>query len=182
VRPEPPCGTYRPVGQSYGGQGLGSFPPAYPGHHDAGDRVATALMLFPGTAPLVGEAALVRLEPTPGHDANGVLTLAETSMGVDVIGEIAGLPPNSEPGFHVHEHGDCRVAEAESAGKPFNPDEEPHGDPRGDSRHLGDMLNLETDGRGVARVAHETVGATLTPDGPSSLRLRSIIVHADPDD
>jgi Cu-Zn family superoxide dismutase len=144
--------------------------------------VATALMLFPGTAPRVGEAALVRLEPTPGHDANGVLTLAETSMGVDVIGEIAGLPPNSEPGFHVHEHGDCRVEEAESAGEPFNPDEEPHGDPRGDSRHLGDMLNLETDGRGVARVAHEIVGATLTRDGPSSLRLRSIIVHADPDD
>jgi len=139
-------------------------------------------MLFPGTAPRVGEAALVRLEPTPAHDANGVLTLAGTSVGVEVISEVAGLPPNSELGFHVHEHGDCSSGDTESAGEHFNPDDEPHGDPRGDSHHRGDMLNLETDGRGVARVAHKIVGATLTPDGPSSLRLRSIIVHADPDD
>jgi superoxide dismutase, Cu-Zn family len=136
----------------------------------------------PDGRPRVGVAVLVRLEPTPGHHANGVLTLAETSVGVEIIGEVAGLSPRSEHGFHVHENGDCGGEGADNAGEHFDPNEEPHGDPRGGSHHLGDMLNLETDGHGVAPVAHEIVGATLTGDGPLSLLRRSIIVHADPDD
>lgn len=124
----------------------------------------------------------VALSPTVGHSASGMLMLNETDDGVKIEGRIIGLRPDVELGFHVHEIGDCSAPDASSAGEHFNPTNQPHGDPRGDAHHLGDMVNLDVDDNGEAQVDLTLEGLTLTGMAERSLRDRAIVVHAMRDD
>ncbi len=143
---------------------------------------ADAAPVGASAAPSV--TALVALAPTRGSKTSGTLTLMTEPQGVVTIsGQVGGLEPGSKHGFHVHEKGDCSAKDGSSAGGHFIPGgAEPHGDPRLDAHHLGDLMNIEADEKGTAQVRLRLMGVSLKDGGPADLKGKAIIVHADPDD
>lgn len=128
-----------------------------------------------------GPKAVAQLEPTKGSTATGTVTFEQRGGKVLVTGEVRGLKPNAEHGFHVHEKGDCSSGDGMSAGGHFNPKGAPHGQPGTAPHHSGDMPSLKADANGAATLAWEGDELTVT-DGPLSVIGRGVIVHRDPDD
>lgn len=120
------------------------------------------------------------LHPTAGNDVEGVVLFSNTEDGVRVGAQVSGLAPMSSHGFHLHEFGDCREADASSAGGHFNPDGMPHGGPNAERRHDGDLGNLVTNGAGVAQT--NVVDPELSFAGPDSILGRAVVIHAGADD
>jgi Cu-Zn family superoxide dismutase len=112
----------------------------------------------------------------------GTLQFTASSSGVTVAGELNGLTPNTEHGFHVHEIGDCTAPDAKSAGDHFNPSHAEHGGPTSPAKHLGDIPNIQSDAAGHVAVNATIAGATLRDGGPNDLVSRAVIVHAKRDD
>ena len=54
-----------------------------------------------------GPSATAQLAPTKGNVASGTVTFTQQGDAVLVAGEVRGLAPGKEHGFHVHEKGDC---------------------------------------------------------------------------
>lgn len=125
-------------------------------------------------------SAVAMLNPTTGHRANGIVRMAQEGERVVVQARVAGLTPNKEHGFHVHEKGDCSAPDASSAGEHLNPQGKPHGAPHAD-HHAGDLPSLKADAAGVAATSFEVKG-TLLGAGASDLIGKALVVHADPDD
>jgi Cu-Zn family superoxide dismutase len=134
--------------------------------------------------PAVAEAttAAATLAGASGASAGGELQFTAAAGGVNVTGQLTGLPPGSEHGFHLHERGDCSAPDAKSAGEHFNPDSAPHGGPTAAARHLGDLPNVKADDAGGAAVDGTIAGATLRDGGPHDLVGKAVIVHAKVDD
>ena len=97
-----------------------------------------------------------------------------------VTGRVAGLKPNQQHGFHVHEKGDCSSGDGISAGGHLNPDGKPHGPPNA-PHHAGDIPSLQADASGVATV-HVLVEGSVLGTGPGGFAGKGLIVHAGPDD
>jgi Cu-Zn family superoxide dismutase len=57
-----------------------------------------------------------------------------------------------------------------------------HGGPSSDTRHLGDIPNIEADANGTATVSATISGATLRDGGPNDLVGKAVIVHSKRDD
>jgi len=130
------------------------------------------------------EAAVAKLEGRSGKAVTGELQFAPMEGGVTIKGEIAGLPPGSEHGFHIHETGDCSSPDAESAGAHFNPEHAQHGGPTVAvaERHVGDVPNIKADAMGHAAVSASIPGASLHNGGPHDLVGKAVIVHEKRDD
>jgi Cu-Zn family superoxide dismutase len=128
-----------------------------------------------------GPAATADLEPTRGNNTSGKVTFMQAGDKVRVVGDVTGLRPNQEHGFHIHDAGDCSSGDGMSAKGHFNPYGKPHGNPAGAERHAGDMLALRADASGNARVDSTLDIISVTP-GPASVVGRGLIVHVDPDD
>ena len=128
--------------------------------------------------------ASAQLKPTQGNSVEGLLSLNTDQGGVRIGGTIKGLQPGAEQGFHIHEKGDCSAPDASSAGGHFNPTKQPHGNPKtkGSPRHLGDMVNLRADAKGVATVDVFIDRATLHTSEPTNLVGKAIVVHQKADD
>lgn len=75
------------------------------------------------------------------RDISGTVTFEETEGGVLVRGSFEGLEAG-EHGFHIHEFGDCSADDGTSAGGHYAPDDNEHGSPTDDNRHMGDMGNI----------------------------------------
>jgi Cu-Zn family superoxide dismutase len=98
-----------------------------------------------------------------------------------VSGEVRGLKPGAEHGFHVHEKGDCSSGDGMSAGGHFNPAAAPHGRHGQGSHHAGDLVSLRADASGSARFSFES--ATISVGGGmADVVGKGLIVHRDPDD
>lgn len=123
----------------------------------------------------------VTLESRSGSQVTGTLQLRDSAAGLHIQGEVRGLQPNSEHGFHIHETGDCSAADAASAGGHFNPGGAPHGRAGNDPHHAGDMPNIRAGADGVAKVDQVVAGVTLAA-GANSAAGRALVVHRDPDD
>jgi superoxide dismutase, Cu-Zn family len=126
--------------------------------------------------PEIPREAVAVLSSTEGHEVRGVLLFQQKEEGVHVTGQVTGLTPG-EHGFHIHEFGDLRDPEGNSAGGHFNPDGHKHGGPEDHERHAGDLGNITADARGVARVDKLADGLKL-----HFVIGRSIVVHAGADD
>lgn len=121
------------------------------------------------------------LQPTQGNEGKqGVVTFEQIDNQVKVTVHIEGMPANSTHGFHVHEYGDCRAADATSAGGHFNPHGHAHAGPEQSVRHMGDLGNItsQTDGT----VIFESLDTVLALQGENSILGRAVIVHEQPDD
>ncbi len=129
-----------------------------------------------------GGATAVALESRSGSSVTGNLQLKDSGAGLRITGEVRGLAPGSEHGFHVHEKGDCSAQDASSAGGHFNPGAAAHGRAgSGAPHHAGDMPNIRADARGVAKVDQTVAGVTLAADATGAGG-RALVVHRDPDD
>lgn len=143
--------------------------------------VAPAVLMLAGCATPAGPAATAVLQPTVGNQTGGTVRFVQRGSVVRVTGEVRGLKPNAEHGFHVHEKGDCTSGDGMSAGGHFNPDGQPHGRPGMGPHHVGDLPSLKADARGVAKVDFES-GALRIREGAANVVGRGLIVHRDPDD
>ncbi|SMQ93522.1 superoxide dismutase family protein [Xanthomonas fragariae] len=139
-------------------------------------------------ASMVTEAAATttataELQPTKGNEVKGTVRFKTVDGALRVTGQLSGLKPNTEHGFHIHEKGDCSAPDGSSAGGHLNPAQSDHGNVTADPHHGGDMPNIKADAQGNARI-----------DGPVSSNVNlgkadqfdiaghAVIVHADADD
>lgn len=133
-------------------------------------------------APPAASSAVVTLQPTAGHKGTGLLDLMPHPDGVHFGGRLAGLSPNAEHGFHVHETGDCSAPDASSAGGHFNPGGDMHGAPDAASHHAGDMSNAQADAQGEADIDLIVSGLEIGTAGPRDVLGRALVVHQKADD
>lgn len=139
---------------------------------------------LPPPVAAVSTAAMAEsnLSPASASLVSGRLALVPESGGVHITGVIGGLQPLQQPGFHVHERGDCSAVDATSAGNHFNPTQQPHGRAGAGPHHLGDMDNLRADAQGRANVDIHLRGVTLGGGAANDIAGRALIVHAQSDD
>lgn len=165
-----------------------SPPPAAPVEGAASaSTVANATMAAPTAAAAVtpgqnAPEAQVVLKPTQGHAAVGTITLRAEAGGVRISGELTGLKPGSEHGFHIHENGDCSAPDATSAGGHFNPAAQPHGSTDAGPHHVGDMPNQRANAEGVADVNALVSDMSLDAGSDKNVIGRALVVHQQPDD
>lgn len=129
-----------------------------------------------------GQAATATLQPTEGNETRGELRFEVADGHVHITGQVSGLQPGSEHGFHVHEFGDCSAPDGTSAGGHFNPDDSAHGRAGQGEHHVGDSDNLMANDEGVAEVDRQLHGATIGDGAATDIVGKGVIVHADADD
>jgi Cu-Zn family superoxide dismutase len=123
--------------------------------------------------------AVAMVEGLGEHKVKGKVTFTQKEDGVEVVAELTGLQPGQH-GFHVHEFGDCSMADGKCAGGHFNPTGMPHAGPDDAKRHVGDLGNIKADSTGNA--SYKRLDTVISLNGPQSIIGRSVIVHAKPDD
>ncbi|MEO5672882.1 MAG: superoxide dismutase family protein [Ramlibacter sp.] len=128
-----------------------------------------------------GPRAAASLGPTTGNAVAGSVTFAQAGGKVLVSGEVRGLRPNGEYGFHVHEKGDCSSGDGMSTGGHFNPGGSGHGQHGQGMHHAGDLPSLKSDGNGVASFRFESTAITVG-GGATDVIGKGLIVHRDADD
>ena len=143
--------------------------------------VATATVLAGCASIAGGPGASATLTPTTGNTTVGNVRFTQQGGKVLVAGEVRGLRPNAEHGFHVHEKGDCSSGDGMSAGGHYNPTGAPHGRHGAGRHHAGDLQSLRADAAGVARFSFESTGISVG-SGVADIVGKGLIVHRDPDD
>jgi Cu-Zn family superoxide dismutase len=137
--------------------------------------------LLAGCATPGGPTASAQLQPTRGNTTSGDVRFVQRDGKVLVSGEVRGLKPGAEHGFHVHDKGDCSSGDGMSTGGHFNPGGRKHGAHGGGEHHVGDLPSLKADAMGVARFRFES-GSIAVGSGQADIVGRGLIVHRDPDD
>lgn len=110
---------------------------------------------------------------------SGTVRFEEEGSKVKISVDMAGLTPNKEHGFHVHEAGDM-TDKCTSACAHFNPYKKNHGGPDSKERHVGDLGNVKADKNGKAK--YSFYDSMIKLKGKCSILGRSIVIHADTDD
>jgi Cu-Zn family superoxide dismutase len=101
------------------------------------------------------------------------------SAPTTVTWDITGNDPNAKRGFHIHTFGD-NTNGCTSAGPHFNPHNKTHGAPSDETRHVGDLGNVETDAQGNAKGS--VTDSLIKLIGPHSVIGRTVVIHAGTDD
>jgi Cu-Zn family superoxide dismutase len=85
----------------------------------------------------------------------GVISFEQDAKGgaTSIKGSIVGLKPGKH-GFHIHQFGDLSNG-CVSAGAHFNPFNKTHGGPTDETRHVGDLGNVEADKDGKVEIKIE---------------------------
>ncbi len=104
--------------------------------------------------------------------------LSNSRIRIDV--NVTGLKPNSEHGFHVHEAGDL-TDKCTSMCAHFNPYGNTHGCPGMKNRHVGDLGNIKTNGKGEAKYTFYDNIIKLR-GSKANIIGRGLIIHEDRDD
>lgn len=145
--------------------------------------VLTLALLATGCASLEGgsPARTVALESRSGSSVTGTLRLRDSAAGLRIQGEVRGLQPNAEHGFHIHEKGDCGN-NGNASGGHFNPAGGMHGKFGGAGTHAGELPSLVADAAGVARFSVDVHTISLTDGAANNVVGRALVVHRDPDD
>ncbi len=113
---------------------------------------------------------------------HGVVKMTEDleNNQVKIELNIVGLSPNSLHGFHVHEAGDLSD-KCTSMCAHFNPFKTTHGCPNSKVRHVGDLGNIKTNGKGEAK--YSFCDSVIKLRGTKSNIIgRGLIIHEDEDD
>jgi len=127
--------------------------------------------------------ARAALQPTKDSQVQGTIEFMQVDGKLHAMGQVSGLAPRSEHGFHIHEKGDCSAPDGSSAGGHFNPASRDHGSVTGEVHHGGDMPNIVADADGNARVhGPGSPSVNIGQGDGADIIGRGLIVHADPDD
>lgn len=146
------------------------------GHSPAAAAPAGADLPAPTTATAL-------LNPTQGNEVKGSVSFKVVDGALRVTGQLSGLKPDTEHGFHIHEKGDCSAADGSSAGGHFNPAQSNHGAVNSDPHHGGDMPNIKADAEGNASIdGPVSSNVNLGKGDQFDIAGHAVIVHADPDD
>lgn len=143
--------------------------------------IAAAIFLSACASSSVVNRATAQLAPTTGNAVAGTVTFTEQGSAVLVAGEVRGLAPNKEHGFHVHDKGDCSGGDGMATGGHFNPTGSAHGAHDNAQHHAGDLVSLKADANGVARFSYTSNSITVG-NGATNVIGRGLIVHRDADD
>ena len=143
--------------------------------------IAIATLLSACASAPSGPRAGAQLQATTGNSSSGNASFVQAGGKVLVSGEVRGLKPNAEHGFHVHEKGDCSSGDGMSTGGHFNPAGAPHGNHDTGIHHAGDLPSLKADASGVARFSFES-STIAVGSGANDIVGKGLIVHRDPDD
>ncbi|XP_025206353.1 superoxide dismutase [Cu-Zn]-like [Melanaphis sacchari] len=140
--------------------------------------VASAVLVSAASPPFQERKAIVVLKG-PGQ-VNGNVTFIQANRGgpVMVSGVVSGLTEGPH-GFHIHEKGDVTNG-CISTGSHFNPQGNKHGGPNDETRHAGDLGNIQADNTGVAQFSFSDPLISLV--GAHNILGRAVVVHADTDD
>lgn len=122
---------------------------------------------------------VVRIFPTDGYSAAGVIYFEKLKEGIAVKGKIEGLSPGLH-GFHIHTYGDMSLTDGKAAGGHFNPGEKPHGAMEAEERHIGDLGNIEAGPDGTAVI--DILDKRISFYGKNAIIGRGVIIHEKPDD
>jgi Cu-Zn family superoxide dismutase len=126
------------------------------------------------------ERARVDLQQIGDSGVTGVVRFERTGDTLHVSGRIEGLTPGKH-GFHVHESGDLSDTQTgESVGSHFAPEGQPHGLQDAETRHVGDLGNIEAGEDGVAVI--DIRDAHVKLHGEHSIIGRALVVHENEDD
>lgn len=128
-----------------------------------------------------GPTATAQLAPTKGNTTSGTVTFTQSGNAVVVAGEVRGLAPGKEHGFHVHDKGDCSSGDGMSTGGHFNPTGKAHGAHDHGESHAGDLVSLVAGASGVAKFSYTSKSISVG-SGVTDVIGRGLIVHRDPDD
>jgi Cu-Zn family superoxide dismutase len=143
--------------------------------------MTAALLAACQSLPSDAPRATANLEPTRGSTVRGTASFVQIGDKVRVTANVAGLKPNGEFGFHIHEASDCSSGDGMSAKGHFNPYGKPHAHAGTPERHAGDLTSLKSDASGNANLTVDLDVITVS-SGPASVVGRGLIVHAQPDD
>ena len=154
------------------------------------DRAAEAPVTEPApaatapadAAPAPAAAPATAIANIGGEGITGQLTLTSAGSDVHVTGQVTGVAPDSEHGFHLHDTGDCSAFATGSAGNHFNPDQQPHGGPEAVARHAGDLANLRADATGAITVDATIKGVGLATRDDRDVLGRALVLHEGMDD
>ena len=145
---------------------------------------ATAPVADPAAPPEMAKPiATAQLQPTKDSTVAGTISFTLVDGQLRASGDISGLKPDSEHGFHIHEKGDCSAPDGSSAGGHFNPGSSEHGSISTAMHHGGDMPNIKADAQGNAHIDGPVASNVNVGVGDGfDIVGRGLIVHADPDD
>ena len=151
---------------------------------DATATVPAATMdtaMAPGTAGAAGAGqATAMMRDSTGAEL-GRVTLTETPQGIQVSGQLRGVPAG-EHGFHIHTTGSCEPT-FEAAGGHWNPTNAQHGFEVQGGPHFGDMRNITVGADGSITAQGTTAGGTLQgQNGLLDADGAAVMIHANPDD
>ncbi|MDB4906895.1 MAG: superoxide dismutase family protein [Gemmatimonadetes bacterium] len=143
--------------------------------------ILAAAAALAGCATPAGPRAVATLAPTAGNSVTGTVQFVQSGNKVLVSGEVRGLKPDAQHGFHVHEKGDCSSPDGMSTGGHFNPTGAAHGNHDMGEHHAGDLPVLKADASGTAKFNYESTTISVG-SGATDIVGRGLIVHRDPDD
>ena len=123
----------------------------------------------------------VPLDPTRDSQANGSAIFIREPAAITVRVSLQNTPPGGHA-VHVHETGDCRAADASSAGGHWNPTGVEHGPWGTPPFHLGDIGNVTVGEDGTGSLNLTTDLWTMGTGADNDLVGKAVIVHASPDD
>ncbi len=152
------------------------------------DSVPPPAATTPATDPaappeMAKPIATAQLQPTKDSTVAGTINFSLVDGQLRASGDISGLKPDSEHGFHIHEKGDCSAPDGSSAGGHFNPGSSEHGSVSTAMHHGGDMPNIKADAQGNAHIDGPVASNVNVGVGDAfDIVGRGLIVHADPDD
>ncbi|XP_072398743.1 superoxide dismutase [Cu-Zn]-like isoform X1 [Diabrotica undecimpunctata] len=126
------------------------------------------------------EGTVYLFDPTGKSGVSGNVRFLQLPNGINVVGEIRGLPPGKH-GFHIHQEGNISPS-CLAAGGHFNPKKKLHGGPDDsvDHRHIGDLGNIEADENGIA--FFNFIDSIISFKGETNIIGRSVVVHEKEDD
>jgi superoxide dismutase, Cu-Zn family len=146
---------------------------------------AAASLLAGGCATVMPTPrATATLAPTGAVSPNpveGVVRFTALGHGARVAGEVRGLAPGTEHGFHIHEKGDCGD-NGNASGGHFNPEGGVHGRAGFPGTHAGELPSLVADSSGVARFDIEVHSISVRTGAADDVVGRAVVVHRDRDD
>lgn len=121
------------------------------------------------------------MQSASGSSCKGSVRFILAGEKIKVVAEIEGLTPGQKHAIHIHEFGDVTSPDGMGTGGHYNPEGHAHGLTSLNSRHAGDLGNLQADDKGKAHYE-------VTIDNISLVGLknpiigRAVIIHAKPDD